>query len=867
MENPLILIVDEDQKNIQILSDSLAAESFATISANDGMDALEKIQEHSPAIVISEVDLPKLNGLQLLEKLKQNPAAATTPIVFLSNRRDKNDRIKCLRGGAKDYMIKPLHVKEVIARIKMILRRMDKLNNRRTETANKLAGSLEEHSLTDLIENFGNDRKTGILSIFNENNNNGEIFFRRGTIIHATYRTLLAEKAIYQMLPWKNGHFVMTFKDPQIEDTISISNFGILLYGFNRQEKRNRFLKKLPSTETTIVLTDRFKKMITSREISPDVAKFLKLINGMRDINQILEESMQDDLVSLEKLVKLYQQGFIKPGQESDNDFFEIKIASRPEIPEKTAPAEVSQSLPGGSQIKLDETLKHPGNGAKDDKPITLGMEKNDHTDNDPEHLPEMPESAFDLMNDETVSIEASKIFSPQNPTFQTINKVQPAEQLPDEGSNSPQDMGNEEKHRRNGIELNETQIDISGPPSLEDEIKIQKEPSESSNNSHPVSPYPAANITYRPGTDIISALGKFAESQDRNTLPQPASQELSSGPDETHIDFPKPVPNGKSHDKPLQEKTPKKSATKKPFSFPLRSYGQPGLTQDDQKIPEKQEMPVPQLARDNAPQKEVPTSTKNGITLDSTDAASPKLFFKHKDRKGTSKGPHAKLFPDLVHISPPVTEVNLLKPPENEPDIGTDERRESTTVKQQKTDVKEKDSILASLQSICQAADTQPGALVIMSNNFLDLEKLMQILLMGEKIQKTEDGTFAFLAYGQKVLSANMTIKIIGVSMDQQFTRLFDTLRYNLCGVIALSASSAKANHGYIGYLKAAIQENYNRPIGLALTRPRKGRNLSPSTVKDLISAAPDDLVEAIDLNDMNSIQSYLKQLSLAST
>ncbi len=317
MDNPTILVADGDPKNLQILRESLEASGFEVIVASDGLQAWQKISSDVPDLILSEVNLPKLDGFQLLEKLKADPVTSSIPLMFLTNRRELQDRVRSLRGGVKDYMIKPLHVKEVIARVRMILRRMERIREEEIESTRKLAGRLEEFSVIDLIENFGMERKTGILTLYNASNKSGEIYFRDGAVINAALANLKAEKAVYQMLPWKRGHFTMTFKEINVPDEIAVSNLGLLLQGFKRMEERERLFKMLPSPETTFVTTETFRNILARRELTSDVARFVALIDGKRDILQVIDESSYDDIKTLERMVKLYQQGFIKPNKTS----------------------------------------------------------------------------------------------------------------------------------------------------------------------------------------------------------------------------------------------------------------------------------------------------------------------------------------------------------------------------------------------------------------------------------------------------------------------------------------------------------------------------------------------------------------------
>lgn len=333
MENPTILVVDGDPKNLQIIKESLETAGLTVLTTDNGYEAWNMIQTHKPDIILSEVDIPGLNGFQLLEKLQEDPIGATIPLIFITNRRDLEDRIKSLRAGVKDYMIKPLHVKEVIARVQMILRRISRINIDEVESSKKIVGRLEENTLEELIEKFGVERKTGVLSLYDQNNRSGEIYFRDGGVVNATLGNFKAEKAVYQMLPWKKGHFIMTFKEINVEDDISVSNLGLLIQGFKRLEEREKLIKQLPHLDSILVKTAIFKQILKKRSITTDAFKFISLFDGKRTIPEIITDSPYDDLKTLEKTVKLYQQGFIKLSETPE------QISKVPEKMPKPSPA------------------------------------------------------------------------------------------------------------------------------------------------------------------------------------------------------------------------------------------------------------------------------------------------------------------------------------------------------------------------------------------------------------------------------------------------------------------------------------------------------------------------------------------------
>ena len=115
-----VLLVDDDRELCQMLSEYLAAEHFEVKSVHDGGEALAELQAGEFEIVILDVMLPSVGGLDVMRKLG---ASYATPILMLTARGDDVDRIVGLELGADDYLSKPFNPRELVARIRAILRR------------------------------------------------------------------------------------------------------------------------------------------------------------------------------------------------------------------------------------------------------------------------------------------------------------------------------------------------------------------------------------------------------------------------------------------------------------------------------------------------------------------------------------------------------------------------------------------------------------------------------------------------------------------------------------------------------------------------------------------------------------------------
>jgi DNA-binding response OmpR family regulator len=117
---PPILIAEDDKNTASLVALYLEKEGFQTVIAYDGMQALELARRHSPAFVILDLMLPLLDGWEVCRRLRRS---SDVPILILSAREEEIDRVSGLTLGADDYVVKPFSPRELVARVKAILRR------------------------------------------------------------------------------------------------------------------------------------------------------------------------------------------------------------------------------------------------------------------------------------------------------------------------------------------------------------------------------------------------------------------------------------------------------------------------------------------------------------------------------------------------------------------------------------------------------------------------------------------------------------------------------------------------------------------------------------------------------------------------
>ena len=120
MANEKILIADDDKNICELLRLYLAKEGYETVIANDGEAAVAAFEKEKPNMVLLDVMMPKMDGWEVCRRIR---AADNTPVIMLTAKGETFDKVLGLELGADDYVVKPFDSKEVVARIKAVLRR------------------------------------------------------------------------------------------------------------------------------------------------------------------------------------------------------------------------------------------------------------------------------------------------------------------------------------------------------------------------------------------------------------------------------------------------------------------------------------------------------------------------------------------------------------------------------------------------------------------------------------------------------------------------------------------------------------------------------------------------------------------------
>ena len=122
-----ILVVDDNPDVLRLVQEALTGAGYAVVTAADGREAIRMGALNLPDLVLLDIGLPDADGFTVYRRLREKPAALECPIIFLTAQADIDSRLHGFEQGAVDYIVKPFHIRELIARVNVHLQRREKV--------------------------------------------------------------------------------------------------------------------------------------------------------------------------------------------------------------------------------------------------------------------------------------------------------------------------------------------------------------------------------------------------------------------------------------------------------------------------------------------------------------------------------------------------------------------------------------------------------------------------------------------------------------------------------------------------------------------------------------------------------------------
>jgi DNA-binding response OmpR family regulator len=225
-----ILVVDDDPAMREVLGEGLAQRGYRVVTAPDGHEGLRLARSERPALVISDVVMPGMDGWELCRQLREDPTLAKIPFLFLSSMGESADRAHGLELGADDYVSKPVNLRELELRILRALRQAA------PGIEAPLSGELNHLPLSDLLQLMAAQRQTGIVRLLTPSGE-ADIILREGKILSATFGPLRGRDAMFELIVLAEGRFRFDAMQVYIRDEIGMGIQELILEAALRRDE------------------------------------------------------------------------------------------------------------------------------------------------------------------------------------------------------------------------------------------------------------------------------------------------------------------------------------------------------------------------------------------------------------------------------------------------------------------------------------------------------------------------------------------------------------------------------------------------------------------------------------------------------
>jgi CheY-like chemotaxis protein len=317
MSQGTVLIVDDSPLIRQMVADAFVPQGYDVLVASDGAEALRKIADGRPDLIVADILMPVMDGWRLVEEVRRVPQTSEIPFIFLTTEKEVKDRVKGLRLGADDYLSKPFSCDELIARAERILVRSKKMKE--AVSSEMLSGHTKHLSIPDLLQILGLNGRTGTLRLGEPAGRVGRIHFREGRIIQATVDRVQGEKALFRLMTWPESRFVLEELPADVAETIQGTTSGVLMEGFTHWDELRRLEENLPPGNARFKIRQQVRGFINYIELSAAERGVIECVQNKMTVREIVDAVQLHDLEVYRAILGLGEKGFLEAdGQEVD---------------------------------------------------------------------------------------------------------------------------------------------------------------------------------------------------------------------------------------------------------------------------------------------------------------------------------------------------------------------------------------------------------------------------------------------------------------------------------------------------------------------------------------------------------------------
>jgi putative two-component system response regulator len=239
---PRILMVDDEVDYLTLLKLKLVNEGFDVTAVDCAEEGLAAMEKALPDLVVADVLMPGMDGIAMFRKMKEpGSSCAEVPLLFISGRDDLQTKVDALHLGAEDFLLKPVDLKELAARIRNIIRRDVKWRKGAAGagTASGVVGDLKNLGIPDIVQTLHLGLKTACVRLRGKGGD-GRIWFENGRIRHCELADISGEAAFYEMLRWQEGPFVIAHGQTTKLRTVEMDEMQLMMEGLRRLDEEKK---------------------------------------------------------------------------------------------------------------------------------------------------------------------------------------------------------------------------------------------------------------------------------------------------------------------------------------------------------------------------------------------------------------------------------------------------------------------------------------------------------------------------------------------------------------------------------------------------------------------------------------------------
>ncbi len=305
------IIVDDDPKIGRLLKFKLSKANYDAEYFRNAAEALTRIPEIKPNLIISDIQMPGINGYEFCERLRQDARTANIPFIFLSGRTDTSDQLQGLRLGADDYICKPVKIDFLLERMEIVLERAAKAKS--FQSLADFSGNLSQMNLNDIIQIVEANHKSGELEFTTADGSViGIIIFRKGNLIKAQFGQLEGTEAFYGLMDEEEGFFEFFGRNVEEPEQITITNMAALLQGSRLIDEAKGLYTLVPDLNVRLqVNTDKIPRDTEDRYGRDKIHKILRLINKNLTVDEIINSGIMSRPRAASILLELLKKGIL----------------------------------------------------------------------------------------------------------------------------------------------------------------------------------------------------------------------------------------------------------------------------------------------------------------------------------------------------------------------------------------------------------------------------------------------------------------------------------------------------------------------------------------------------------------------------